>query len=250
MDWRRESSMMGTVYSMSYCNISASSSDGSAGLFTPQTASPFRISLSSERNGVCQLGDCKAWEAEIEEGPLNKRGWVLQERFLSPRNIHFGAKNLFWECDKLCTSSEFPLGFPQSGNWPNFVHEFRKKTTSALKKISYSQDRSLDLYDDGSDSDSDYVPDPRDQLPRIWSDLVKIYSTLSFTFRRDKLVALGGMAAAVGQANGYSYVAGLWREELPKALLWGFWDDESPKRNGQSDVYAAPSWYEVFSCYR
>ena len=30
--------------------------------------------------------------------PLSGRGWVLQERLLAPRTLHFGREQLFWEC--------------------------------------------------------------------------------------------------------------------------------------------------------
>src|SRR5205809_2185875 len=37
----------------------------------------------------------------------------------------------------------------------------------------------------------------------------------------DKLVALSGIARAVQDMLGYTYLAGLWKEHLPHELLWG-----------------------------
>ncbi len=34
----------------------------------------------------------------VAEEPLNTRGWTLQERILSPRKLHCGAEQLFWQC--------------------------------------------------------------------------------------------------------------------------------------------------------
>ena len=34
----------------------------------------------------------------MEDRSLNKRGWVLQERVLSRRIIHFTKKHTYWEC--------------------------------------------------------------------------------------------------------------------------------------------------------
>ena len=33
-----------------------------------------------------------------EDHPLMSRGWMYQERLLSPRVLHFGATELVWEC--------------------------------------------------------------------------------------------------------------------------------------------------------
>jgi hypothetical protein len=36
------------------------------------------------------------WDDHVEASPLNKRGWVLQERLLSPKVLHF-SDQIFWE---------------------------------------------------------------------------------------------------------------------------------------------------------
>ena len=36
--------------------------------------------------------------------PLVQRAWTLQGRFLSSRVLHFGTKQLYWECNRLATS--------------------------------------------------------------------------------------------------------------------------------------------------
>ncbi|KAF2803092.1 HET-domain-containing protein, partial [Mytilinidion resinicola] len=35
---------------------------------------------------------------EVAHSPLLRRGWVYQERLLSPRGLHFGPDELVWEC--------------------------------------------------------------------------------------------------------------------------------------------------------
>jgi hypothetical protein len=32
----------------------------------------------------------------VDAAPLQKRGWVLQERMLSPRILHFTDQQFFW----------------------------------------------------------------------------------------------------------------------------------------------------------
>ncbi|KAN0077636.1 Heterokaryon incompatibility protein (HET) domain containing protein [Elaphomyces granulatus] len=40
----------------------------------------------------------KSFKQAVDEGLLNTRGWVLQERALSRRTIHFTGSQIFWEC--------------------------------------------------------------------------------------------------------------------------------------------------------
>jgi hypothetical protein len=34
----------------------------------------------------------------VGDTPLGGRGWVVQERILSPRVVHFSSNQLFWDC--------------------------------------------------------------------------------------------------------------------------------------------------------
>lgn len=47
----------------------------------------------------------------VDRAPLNKRGWVLQERLLSRRILHFGADMIYWERSLLSASEICPAGF-------------------------------------------------------------------------------------------------------------------------------------------
>ncbi|RYP75182.1 hypothetical protein DL771_002507 [Monosporascus sp. 5C6A] len=89
-DWKIESLRMYKVYSYSYLNISATfSQDGSETLLQPRSwaaANPSPVELVVD--GALQtfyLLDDDVWNDEIENGALNKRGWVFQERYLAPR---------------------------------------------------------------------------------------------------------------------------------------------------------------------
>ncbi|OCK92266.1 HET-domain-containing protein, partial [Cenococcum geophilum 1.58] len=74
-DWEVESSRMADVYQNAYLTLAATAaSNGSEGCF------------SVKRKSV------------KEPFPLLTRGWVLQERYLSPRTLHFCLQELVWEC--------------------------------------------------------------------------------------------------------------------------------------------------------
>jgi hypothetical protein len=45
--------------------------------------------------------------------PLLSRAWVVQERLLSPRVLHFGAEQIFWECaEEPFACESLPFGVP------------------------------------------------------------------------------------------------------------------------------------------
>jgi hypothetical protein len=45
---------------------------------------------------VCE--DVEDFDNDVENAVLNTRGWVLQERVLSCRTIHFSKNHTYWEC--------------------------------------------------------------------------------------------------------------------------------------------------------
>lgn len=53
------------------------------------------------------------WNQSIETATHNNRAWVAQERHLSRRTFHFAKNELFWECDQLRASEQYPKGLPQ-----------------------------------------------------------------------------------------------------------------------------------------
>lgn len=52
----------------------------------------------------------KALFYPVSRMPLLSRGWVLQERLLSPRVVYLGGKELLWECIHHVASERCPLG--------------------------------------------------------------------------------------------------------------------------------------------
>lgn len=90
---------MEDVFSSAYCVLAASSANGqSDGFLKPREDRKF---LTFLREGlppvyICQFIDDFA--QHVLEGPLNKRGWVLQERALARRTIYFTDTQTYWEC--------------------------------------------------------------------------------------------------------------------------------------------------------
>jgi hypothetical protein len=81
---------MERYYDRSYFTIAATCAiDSKQGFLHPR---PVRKYVKLENDSEGQLYACQAidnFRNDVEDGPLNKRGWVLEERALSCRIIHF-----------------------------------------------------------------------------------------------------------------------------------------------------------------
>ena len=55
------------------------------------------------------------WGSSLHDAYLNQRGWVLQERMLRIRSLHYSSQ-LFWECRTLQACETYPAGLPHDPN--------------------------------------------------------------------------------------------------------------------------------------
>ncbi|KAF6817253.1 TOL [Colletotrichum plurivorum] len=100
-DWEMESRLMEHVYSSAYLTIAASCANGTDDGFLKPRPQRDCVVMNSTRNipyFVCQSID--DFGHDVDQGELNKRAWVLQERALSCRTLYFTEKQTYWECGK------------------------------------------------------------------------------------------------------------------------------------------------------
>jgi hypothetical protein len=203
---------MTQVYGASRINLAASgATNGSEGCFfdrlptwrcqipTPIKGSRFKSSQ--------QLWDCypRDFQKFLLDMPLLKRGWVLQERMLPRRTLHFTRTEVFWECDSVFASETFPDGLPQ-----------RISNHISITKRHLSTN--------------------------IWPETVKTYSTCLLTFQKDKLVALSGLAQLIQKETKAKYAAGLWVDNLGCQLCWRS-EDGSDDIPAYQTIYFVPTAY-------
>ncbi|KAK8123182.1 hypothetical protein PG984_011852 [Apiospora sp. TS-2023a] len=225
-DLQRELPQMSEIYSHSFCNISAAETSGAhQSLFysrDPRSMSPAIVRLPTSGHASPFLVSYRnLWEWDVSHSLINMRAWVLQERLLSPRVIHFGTQQLFWECCTKDAAEIYPDGMPTKG-YPS-VDRIKNLAPNCIVGAKTSPDK-IASYE-------------------AWASIVKRYTACSLTFSSDKLVALSGIAKAVRSILDDEYIAGMWRRYLERELLWISGLGPGPDDPATPDIpYRAPSW--------
>lgn len=229
-DWYREASSMDMVYTNSHCNISATDAeDSTKGLFrhrAPLYIGRPRVKVNlddvqSDTGHVeCLMTDYLLRTHVLLHSPLDKRGWIFQERFLAPRVLHFCQDQLFWECREHTVCETFPQELPLVCLY---------YTSAFLKSEAKNRQRIAQQLDGNSIGETNWED--------LWTTLVRTYSPRNLSVPGDKLVALSGVAKHVMPYIKDAYVAGMWCRNLEKFLMWHV---TGPKPRPPS--YRAPSW--------
>ena len=241
-DWTQQSSFMGQIYKSAALNIAGTGfADGVSGLFTPRDPSqllPLKIEVNwpggvstgsetqrNDRKSLYHLVDDLAFRREVEEAPLNRRGWVVQERLLSPRILHFGANQMFWECCETTRCETFPDQRPRAVNMVSRL----KQTSDGLpvledfKVAKWAIPRGL-LHQSRSSFEGSNL-NALEMKAKVkaydaWAFIVETYSLGALTIAEDKLPAISGIAKDLKTLLDDEYLAGLWRGNLHRELLW------------------------------
>jgi hypothetical protein len=149
-------------------------------------------------------------------GTLHHRGWVFQERFLAPRQLHFSKQQILWECLDEHKCEGFPYGIPLHDSFKSIV---------PLMELSRHKKRP-------EDGQMSYL------AIDLWIDLVAKYSSCEFTRPSDKLLAFAGVAKLFQEVTNDTYVAGMWKSRILDLLDWYVYEPTAKL----SPDYRAPSW--------
>jgi hypothetical protein len=243
-DWKLEASRMEEVFSNSYLNIGASHGhDSSEGCFkerkSPQESSltwrPFgerSVTIALKRGHSSDESDLKIGKAKDDEGEnysqmqsefdshhLFTRGWVIQERLLAPRMLHFGKEQLWWQCPKdrlLSESSPCGLCLPQERFGAEHLWQ------------PLLQPGGLQV--------------PQHELHDLWLRILVDYTQCGLTKpEEDKLRAVEGVARRIATLTDDIYYMGFFMKQLPWALCWELEGDEG-RMASRGRPHRAPSW--------
>ncbi|CAN9293828.1 unnamed protein product [Alternaria alternata] len=155
------------------------------------------------------------WTEKLADEPLNQRCWILQERILSPRVLHFGHEQLFWECREFVACETYHQGLPASLRNHPYINIIRLQLGDEPK-----DDRWPAKYVSTASQDISNVKSLWDKFTSIfrpivihettlyaglnntsvyqdWYSVVEFYSMGNLTFSNDKLIALSGIAQTI-----------------------------------------------------
>jgi hypothetical protein len=91
-DWKCEAGRMDYTFASAYCTIAATSAvDSNAGFLARNINTEYVRVQDAAGNQVCICAHIDDFEKDVEQAELNTRAWVMQERVLAKRTIHFSA---------------------------------------------------------------------------------------------------------------------------------------------------------------
>ena len=227
-DWETEAANMRDVYANSVCNILADASTSpKQGLFRTRKPQQLLHLVDSQwTDGPRQTLNMMSWwdpYHDIEESPLGRRGWVLQERFLAPKVLHFAEHQIYWDCAQIEACEVYPRKY-RPGAGCKDLSQFL-----AVQKTGIT---------------------PNSLLER-WGDVLTDYTLCGLSDPEDKLIALSGMAKFFHEVTGDEYVAGCWKSRMLESLLWMRRYEYEWRQTGDTEYkgpsrrppgYRAPSW--------
>jgi hypothetical protein len=209
-DWEIECSKMAEVYSNSYLTVAAAgANDGSVGCFVARPTRKYSSFDYTFSNGL--TGQVYAFmlplerfriEVELRDQPLTSRGWVVQERILSPRTLFYCLDQIYFECKEGVKGED---GFYARSSL-FFIHP-------------------------------EYPPE---EVRFRWWWLIKYLGGCRLTRSSDKLPSLAGIARRFEEILKDRYIAGLWESTLMQDLLW--MAPPSTNLGSWPPKYRAPSW--------
>ena len=127
------------VYSGAVCNLSALKGEKGRMFATrhpSHVGSAQQLFNASHQNIQVRLADHNTWHSEVDEAPLNQRGWVLQERLLAARTLFFGKTQVLWECGLGRRCESYPILEPFSvSSQPSVLSSAGDRFYSVFRQI-------------------------------------------------------------------------------------------------------------------
>lgn len=237
-DWENEAVTMCDVYGNSTCTITALGTGAMDRCYVqrnPLSLFPCRVNLAQGLTPVYAMSSDMDWDFDLpdKDSHIFRRGWVMQERLLSPRVLFTGQHQFHWECCHLRTNEAFTFAF---GSGP-VIAQSPKLAFHAMCDLQFC---TTDRYSLADGADVHLTRNMLKWYP-VWTKLLSDYTRMKLTYHSDKLMALAGIFDAVQASRGWTNVAGIWKEFWYLELLWEF-DVEDGQRSSTRTGSMFPSW--------
>ncbi|KAH7402863.1 heterokaryon incompatibility protein-domain-containing protein [Pyrenochaeta sp. MPI-SDFR-AT-0127] len=214
-DWKYEARRMEEVFALAYCTIAATTAKNSNEHFLPRLGKRFVKLVENNAATPFSVYACEVGEGfnhDVENGLLNKRGWVLQERALSPRTIHFTATQTYWECGSVIRCDNLT----QMAKPSNLLSSSRFPMTTAGP--------------------------PSGGVSSVFEKIFARYSELALTHSKDRPYAIGGLERRLNEFYRTESSHGIIHCCLGKSLLWQRSGKEPLKEISDHKIETVPSW--------
>ncbi|PKS08436.1 hypothetical protein jhhlp_005147 [Lomentospora prolificans] len=246
-DWRREAAKMGSIYEGSYVTIAAADAAGSVdGFLHPRyEANNFTVDdsngnlvrfvardydLKMHNFRFFHYGDTPDHEwlmrpVDMDQkyvNPILLRGWCFQERLMAKRILHFKRYEFLLECNMGVRCECSGMIKVRHGTIKSHLNVMLKHTLNSFDLIKAAKvHESLFEHIGMRRSIEPASPNADERFMQMWEAIIEIYSRTAFTYEEDVLPALGALARFFQtKMPGWTYLAGLWKEALPRGLMW------------------------------
>lgn len=197
-DWEEQSILMASIYGNAALVLAASAAKSTEdGFLRTKHDSRAEARLKLARNEHHRSID-RYFCIRLEEissfssrGPLDERAWAYQEEAVSRRYLAYAESGMEWSCTQNRYSEiGHYLPMREMGKPANLINLFNS------------------------------CPDT-DTLRAYWStELVPSYKSRKLTVQSDILLALSAIAKEFHAKTKWTYLAGLWKEDLVRELAW------------------------------
>jgi hypothetical protein len=236
---------MPQIYGWAFLTISTNTAENLLKSL-PDTSNPTSRQRASDALSAVYQEACRReallwhavfWKRVLEGGPIGNRAWCLQERHLSPRILHLiDGGIMVYECTSIIgsTASRDVFSFVKEPDHARILS--RGSSRDLLPRLIDLKTRDAGTYD----------------FLRFWYSIFTDYQKRQLKFRTDNLTALQGVAELTTQSGTYTYLSGIWLEDLARGLLWarnnaGKWEDDADDMTRRRawtrfSQYQGPTW--------
>lgn len=232
-DWKREAEKMADYYYHSSIMLSAARASSCDDGFL-QVRDHLHSPVFGTKEPFCLR---PAWysERDLQEAAINTRAWVMQERFLAPRMLHFLKKEIVFECGRGCRFE----GYFQR-NLPDSLGEDRlsRRTLGHMLEEEQMYEAKRKQFPGSSNWE-----EPTGRPTYEWCLILEEYTRRLLTYSSDNLSAIAGLARKFRKPRFGPYLCGLWESGLFHQMCWYRPGSNSClERNAPFKEYLAPSW--------